>query len=338
MKRMTCCWALLLGVTVAPMHLLAGEGDGDPRIVADRTLHDFGQVLPGETPTADFALRNDGVGPLIIHDVRASCACTVVDLDHRIEAGDATRLTATLDASNLRGSIEKSIRLFTNDPRNPALTLTLQAEVRPFVDVDPGFVRLVVVRGSAAGGLDTQVLWAGDAADLEVLGVEAGLPFLSTRFREAGGEERRPQETGRQWLVETRIEDNAPVGPFVGELVIRTNHDRQPKVSVPVSGYVQPLLSVTPAMVDFGEVEVEKPVTASLLVKCLAEEGLEPPQLPPGLEGLGARISRAPGGSYYLFLTLNPEVPRGPFQTTVKLRTAPPHSETLEVEVRGVIQ
>jgi hypothetical protein len=49
--------------------------------------------------------------------------------DH-IKPGEKGRITAKIDIQGRRGTLSKSISVFSNDPRNPTVTLTLKAAIK----------------------------------------------------------------------------------------------------------------------------------------------------------------------------------------------------------------
>jgi hypothetical protein len=49
--------------------------------------------------------------------------------DH-IKPGEKGKITAKIDIQGRRGTLSKSIRVFSNDPRNPTVTLALKATIK----------------------------------------------------------------------------------------------------------------------------------------------------------------------------------------------------------------
>jgi hypothetical protein len=53
----------------------------------------------------------------------------MVSSDH-IKPGDKGKITAKIDIQGRKGVLSKSIRVFSNDPRNPTVTLALKATIK----------------------------------------------------------------------------------------------------------------------------------------------------------------------------------------------------------------
>ena len=51
------------------------------------------------------------------------------------------------------------------------------------------------------------------------------------------------------------LSKEAPVGPVADHVLVRTNHPKQKRIEIPVSGFVRPMVAVTPPAVNFGKVD-----------------------------------------------------------------------------------
>ena len=144
----------------------------------------------------------------------------------------------------------------------------MKAEVRAFLAMTPPAARFTFVQFGAEGGT-RHVLAATDGAKFDVIGVESSLNYITTKFRELKANERAKDLEGRQFQVELTISPKAPVGPIGGYVTVRTNHPKQPRAFLPVTGFVRPLFAVTPFRVNLSAVrtaDLGKPI-AVLIVK-----------------------------------------------------------------------
>lgn len=327
-------WVLL---AVALLAVSAGPSvaQGGPRVVVDAPIADVGIVESGASVEHTFVLRNEGDAPLEILEVDPDCGCTVADYDTVIPPGQSGRITAVVDVTTFVGPIAKYLELLTNDRQTPKLTLTVKAEVRPLIQVDPGYVRFLTVVGGGVERAD-QTLWAADIADLEVIGVRSPYPFVEARARPATEEEKSSFGQGRQWIVEVALAADAPIGPMADHLQVRTNHPDRPVVRIPVSGFVRPVLAASPPFVDFGRREVTGPVHASVQIKNFGDEEIEIVGLTTDLPEIVGRVE-PDGEDFYLFLTLNPGLPKGEFTGKVIVETTSERVPRLEIDVRGAV-
>lgn len=115
----------------ATLLLLSGEAaaaeDTAPVLTAAAAEFDAGRVEASTKVTHTYELRNAGRTPLPIV-VKAACGGTATDYDPIVPAGGVGKVTAVLDTTHMRGRIEKTIDVMTNDPSSRRLTLTLKAE------------------------------------------------------------------------------------------------------------------------------------------------------------------------------------------------------------------
>ncbi|MDR3108405.1 MAG: DUF1573 domain-containing protein [Planctomycetaceae bacterium] len=101
-------------------------------LVRNGVTYDFGTVSVGDNCTNEFEIRNTGGGDLVIHKVVASCGACVEITDYTktpIPSGQSGTITLTLLTRHLEGKISKDVLVETNDPKQPHIILTLEAEV-----------------------------------------------------------------------------------------------------------------------------------------------------------------------------------------------------------------
>lgn len=339
MRRKMIWTALLVALVIGPAGFgLADQEEGTaPRAIVQETIKDFGTVNRGDRVTHDFRIDNAGAGVLEITDVRPSCGCTVADYDETIAAGQSGVVKATMDTSNLKGGIAKAVRIYTNDPLNPEINLVIKANVKSQVEIDPGYARFVAVYGEPQKTIIERV-WSLGHPELEILGVESPFPFVKTSFRETPKQEREKDIKGRQWQIAVELDKDAPVGPMADFIVITTNHPERKTVRVPISGFVRPILSVTPRVADFGRREVNENQTASLEIRNLSSTAVDLGEISTNVKGLDAEIEQIENGRLYkILLTLKPGAPKGDFEGLVTITTTSSNQPMLEVSVKGVV-
>jgi hypothetical protein len=312
-----------------------GSSQTGPSLTVEEPVRDIGIVESGATVTHTFVLRNDGDAVLEIINVDPDCGCTVVEYDRRIAPGQTGKIKAEVDVSTFFGPIAKYLVVFTNDPSNPEFSLAVKVEVRPLVQIHPGYVRFLSVVGETVERSD-QTIWASDIENLEIRNVRSPYRFVSAEVHEAKEGEERSEGQGRQWVIEVELAPNAPVGPMADYIVLDTNHPKKPQMRIPVSGFVRPVLAASPPFADFGQREVLSPIRASVEIKNFSEDEIELTEVVSSLPEVEARIQRD-GDDYYVIVTLNPGLPSGDFSGTVTVTTDSARVPTLEIEVKGTV-
>ncbi len=330
-----------LGMPATPAEAQAAA-DAQPSATVPVPVHDFGKVQKGKELSYDFEIRNKGNAPLKIARVAPDCGCTVAQYDQVIAPGESGKVHAAVDTTTLDGPTSRRIAVYTNDPKNPVLNLTFKVEVIASLKVTPGYARYQVVHGETETGVVRQTITAADGSEFSVVDTETPWPYLTTESRPATEEDLEDgvEMDDNPWIVDLVFDYNrAPVGPLAQEVVIRTDHPMQDRIVIPVSGFVRPAMWSTPSKVDFGEVKLEKPGGFTLVVQNFLAEEIEITEVTSDLEGFEAEVLPVDEGrKFTVRCTIDPdEVPKGRFDTTVKIMTNTDKAPMLEVPLRGTI-
>jgi len=340
MKQLHRTWSPALAITlVLGMGALSADQaeQSVPAALALETVKDFGVVNKGQRVTHEFQIRNDGEAVLLITEVRPSCGCTVAEYDKTVAPGATGKVKATVDTRNFKGGIAKSVRVFTNDPANPQIDLVIKANVRSQIEVDPGYARFIAVYGEPQK-TSVQSVWSGDRRELQILEAVSPYPFVKVSYQEAKEDERHKGVAGRQWQVEVKLDEDAPVGPMADFIVLTTNHPKLKTLRIPISGFVRPVMSVTPRIADFGRRELSEPQTASLEIRNLSSAAVDLGQITTDIAGLDAEIEPLEEGRLFkVLLTLQPGMAKGDFEGLVTISTNSTKQPTVEVSVKGVV-
>lgn len=341
MRRTTTLLLMVTTLVLGVAGSVAGDDGAQPKAVPVEPVTDFEIVPKGEKIVHQFKIRNEGKAPLLLTDVHPACGCTVAEFDESIAPGAVGTVTATLDTVNEAGPISKSIAVFTNDPDNAKLQLIMKANVKPYISAYPGYARFNYVQGEPIGTI-TQSIWANDDAPLNIVSVVAPYEHMKVSYRQAGPGELHPKSEGRpQWKIDVTIDPYSPIGALRKYIDITTDHPKQKLVRIPVSGFVRPRQHVTPEELDFGELTADAlPLRRTLAFTNFITEGIEVEEIETGHFALNAaadETGRKDGHRFRLMLEITPEMPKGPFESTVKLHISDAKNPTVEIPVRGVI-
>lgn len=317
----------LLATAAPPPALAAAEA------VVKQPVVDVGRVAKGEKVEHSFTIENQGDATLTVRKVKPSCGCTVARFDESIAPGGSGKIAAVLRTDNFSGPIAKSITVFTSDADNPKITLVIKADVQPQIEVKPGYARFIVVEGAGSES-STQTLWTVDGPELEVLGVESPFDFVKASYAPVEGDDGE-----RKWAVTLSLDRNAAaIGPMADFIEVQTNHPKQPVVRIPVSGFIRPVVSVTPRVAQLGSHQLEAPYTTSLEVRNQSESAISLASVSADVAGLDAAIEEVePGQVYKVVLTLTPGMAKGPFEGKLRINTTSRRRPTVEVDVSGTV-
>jgi len=331
---------LTLLLTLAPIAAAAAP-DGGPAAAVVEPVIDVGEVPVGEPVEAEFRIRNDGDQPLEISNVRPSCGCTVAEYDEVIAPGATGSVRAHVDTENIVGPNAKSITVYTNDAASPRIRLTIKSDVTQFLGLDPGYVRFTSFVQKEKDEKVSVLLGAHDFESLEITDVESPESWkgwLGVSYREALDEERDPELPGKQWRIDVTLSKDAPVGPLAENVTIHTNHPRQKTIELPVSGFIRPVVGVTPSSVDLGRVDPSEAQEWGILVRNFGSAPLEIDDFESTVSGLEVAVEPIEEGQRYkLVLKPTPAMAKGPFQGRVELHTNLPQQPSITVDLSGEI-
>lgn len=101
-----------------------------PKVSFDRKGHDFGNVAQNTVNTTTFTIRNEGTEDLILRKVKATCGCTATNPQKEVlKPNESTTVDVTYSSGQQSGKQNKYVTVVTNDPKEPVVQLSLEADV-----------------------------------------------------------------------------------------------------------------------------------------------------------------------------------------------------------------
>lgn len=104
-----------------------------PKVVVDddSKTYNFGHVNQNDTVRYTLGLMNGGQKPLTIRKTTSGCACITTKVSEKeIASEETTRLEIVFIPKGRTSKQLKTVTVFTNDPENPFITITLSGYVR----------------------------------------------------------------------------------------------------------------------------------------------------------------------------------------------------------------
>lgn len=307
-----------------------------PKLVIPEATKNFGTIVTGTDLTHTFVLRNEGKAPLEIKQALPGMGVEVKSFDSTIAPGKSGTVVAHLDALHLSGSGSTLITVFSNDPDQPQARLTLSFEVKPEIVVKPGFARWIYVQQEPTGAISESV-YAKNGESFDVLGVDVPAPGIHATFRPAKPEERVSSVAGSQWKIEFTIDRDAPVGAVRGIAVVRTNHPKQTRVPVPLSGFIRPRYLLEPQTADLGKQTLVGPQEFKVNLRNFATPAVTITGVESTIPGITATTATVlEGHRYSIEVKLDPAaMTPGPFNGKLIIKLSDPLQPSLELPVSG---
>ena len=126
------------------MAMGAEENEGAaPKIVAVQPEYTFDPVPEGTKVTHDFIIKNEGTATLEITNVKPGWGCTQVSRTKPIPPGQQDKIAIEVNTNHYGGkTFKRSIAVFSNDPKNDKIILTISGPVEKIVSVEPDKVKM----------------------------------------------------------------------------------------------------------------------------------------------------------------------------------------------------
>ena len=107
-----------------------------PKIVFKENVHDFGKVPRGPELQYNFRFTNKGNSNLNIERVQTSCGCTGATVGEKSDyaKNESGEIKVNFSTQGREGHQEKTIIVYSNDPQNPQVVLTVKCDIDPNMD------------------------------------------------------------------------------------------------------------------------------------------------------------------------------------------------------------
>ena len=171
----------------------------------------------------------------------------MASFDQAIPPGGVGKIVLTVKTEGYQGRVTKSALVRSNDPRQQSLNLSLSADIRTYIVVEPA---LRAVLQGVVGDDIRQVLQirAGDGYPLEIRETSTNITqWLDYKVVKKGGD--------HQYELEVRGKTQTPASAG-GYIRLVTNHPKKLEVTIPVQLRVRPEFEVLPPEITFGRVSV----------------------------------------------------------------------------------
>jgi len=101
-----------------------------PQLSLSATSLDFGKLSTNNRIVREVEFTNTGKKPLEIRSLQGNCSCVSASVDKKsIKPGEKANITVTFDPQDRKGSHQKAVTIYSNDPRNPVQRFTFMAYI-----------------------------------------------------------------------------------------------------------------------------------------------------------------------------------------------------------------
>lgn len=106
------------------------ELENAPAISFENQTFAFGEIKQGESVSHEYKFTNTGKTDLIIRKTKASCGCTaIMPTENVIKPGKSSSIKMTFNSKGKKGSQNKTITVYSNDPKKSELKLRIKGTI-----------------------------------------------------------------------------------------------------------------------------------------------------------------------------------------------------------------
>ncbi len=185
--------------------------------------------------------------------------------DKVIPPGQEGKIHMVIEGKKVHGTFRKSATVYSNDPEHPQMTVTIAANIIPYITVQPA--SRVYLQGGYGLEVKKTLTFKSNEEDLDfrITGIESNIDDKITYdFKENKSE--------GVWEVDIWKNPRLPTLSTYGAIIVHTNSEKSPSKTIQVQVITKGAITVQPQNLSFGRVkfgmngEPGVPVTKKVIV------------------------------------------------------------------------
>lgn len=253
----------------------AATGSELPVAELVETTYQFGRMGLGKVGEHNFVLKNTGNAPLKIAKGPTQCKCTVAGLkDQEIPPGGEATIHLAWEPKS-PGPFAQTATLWTNDPKNPELTIGVEGDMFQEIEVQPleGW-KLGVLTSSKPTPI-RGIIQSAVIENFEITKIETSSDRVTLKETKLTPEELQGEEISLRsgYRLEGELAAISEPGNVEESVTIHTNLEEYPKFVLPLSArragaltVIGPQWTAGGPRLDLGKISSEKGKETKLTV------------------------------------------------------------------------
>ena len=306
----------------------------EPKAVITNSSFSFGTIAQGTVVEHAFEVFNKGDQPLIVTSVKTTCGCTAaVPPGGAIPPGLSAPVTVSFDSTGFSGQKEKTVRIYTNDPNNSELQVSVSGVIESGIEFSPKRVQIGEVRKSDRKMTRLVYVSVSEKLSQKIKSVSSLSDAIEVKNQQISSD-------GGQFELE--VDPSKLDGVFMERIIVTAiEESKEIPYVLPVYGKVIGSLIVEPKIVAFGVIDPSSSIPIVKQVKIASPSTDIPLQIKkfdindPSLTVKLKEVRK--NQEYYLVISALPNQIKKDIQATLSVVTSDTVQPTVNVTVYGVL-
>lgn len=299
-----------------------------PLAFIDAPEYDFGKILGGNKIKHTFTIKNIGRQPLKIISVKGTCTCTASILSQdKILPGKTGDVMAVFTVPYGNKRVRESLHVFTDDPVQNTLTLTLKGEAFTPLRAFPTQLDF------GSQGLPQKSLTKNISLHIKegvrIRGVRTDSEHLTATLKTKNGIR----------YIEVQLLPTIPVGKFSHHLLVDyTYNEKQARHKFLAFGKVLGELKVSPTHLFLGVIKETSDVSTTITISSRSTNPFRITSVESDTKDVIPTVKEGESETdYQVIMTLSPKVKPGELTGDVIIYTSSSIQPTVRVPFFGIV-
>jgi len=325
------------------------SGPQPKAVVEGEYTYHFGTMPQRATGKHEWVVRNEGKADLVLWMISSTCSCTLAKFKNGEKAvvppGESTEIALEFETRENNGTYEKGAEIGTNDPDLPQFSLHVRGQVFPaMLTFPPGNVaNFLGISNDTEDNKTFVAVYSKDRPETKILKATSSRPADITVDYEPLSAKDAKEIPGAEkggYKLTVHAKSGLPLGTFREEIVLATDHPKQPELRISVVGKMGGPINLIPASLIMHQVNGKSGGQGDLIVSVRnnRETKIEVEKAPKGVTADVSPVAEDKKGRYRLTVTVPPGTPAGNIEDEIVLKTDHPKADRITVPVSIWVQ
>ena len=248
--------AAVIEPTALPSASATPEGPAPKVNVSEPLTHEFGIMPQLTTGKHAWAVKNLGDADLELWLESSTCSCTIaklksVDGEEKqkivVPPQQSTSIDLEWETRTFHDDYHKGAVIGTNDPTYPTISLNVHGKVHaPVIIFPPEMINFESVSNEEPRSAKFAV-FSADRPETKIVELTTSRPdFFVTKLDALTADECKQLKVTSGTRVNVTMKPGMPLGRFLDEIVIKTDHPLMPELKMSIGGSITGSITVIP--------------------------------------------------------------------------------------------